>query len=411
MSGPDIWAIAATRAAWQHPGWAEGPELQRIRRALAGAPPLVPASDVGTLRLLLAEVAAGRLLVIQAGDCAEDPVDNSRLRLSRKVGLVEALAGVMRATTGRPVLRVGRIAGQFAKPRSRLTEWSGGMVLPSYRGPMVNDPLPHPAARRPDPRRMLRCHRSAMISMRYLSEPGEEHRSPRLWTSHEALVLDYEIPQVRPDRDGALVLTSTHWPWVGERTRQPGGAHVRLLSLVSNPVACKVGPDASTADLLSLCRELDPRRERGRLTFIVRMGADIVGDRLPPLVRAVREAGHPVIWLSDPMHGNTLTLANARKTRVVATMLREIREFQRAVAGAGGTAGGLHLEATPDPVSECVMYESEARPCRRPVHHPVRSAAQPASGAGGRAGLGVSARRSVSPCRTRTWPVPPGSGG
>jgi 3-deoxy-7-phosphoheptulonate synthase len=177
-----------------------------------------------------------------------------------------------------------------------------------------------------------------------------------VWTSHEALLLDYELPMLRRDSLGRLWLASTHWPWIGNRTNQIDGAHVALLASVINPVACKVGPEMDTGTLLALCERLDPQREKGRLTLISRMGAHRVADRLPPLVAAVRAAGHPVVWLSDPMHGNTVTAPNGLKTRFLDTIEREIQDFQCAVRGGGGVIGGLHLETTPDEVVECVAH-------------------------------------------------------
>jgi 3-deoxy-7-phosphoheptulonate synthase len=158
---------------------------------------------------------------------------------------------------------------------------------------------------------------------------------------------------IREHEDGRRWLGSTHWPWIGDRTRQVDGAHVNMLVEVSNPVACKVGPSMGRAEMVELCGKLDPHREPGRLTLIARMGAGTVTDRLPALVQAVRSAGHPVIWLCDPMHGNTITTPDGRKTRLVEVILREVRQFTRAVASAGGVAGGLHLETTPDDVTEC----------------------------------------------------------
>jgi 3-deoxy-7-phosphoheptulonate synthase len=178
-----------------------------------------------------------------------------------------------------------------------------------------------------------------------------------VWTSHEALLLDYELPMLRPTDDGQLMLASTHLPWIGDRTRQVDGAHVRLLATVVNPVACKVGPTMTVDELLRLCEVLDPDRVPGRLTLIARMGADLVGQQLPPLVHAVRTAGHPVIWLCDPMHANTVRRPDGRKTRLVPTMIREVEEFQHAVRAERGVAGGLHLETTPNDVLECLPDE------------------------------------------------------
>lgn len=349
----DYWR---TLPAEQQPAWEDEWLTDRVRSDLSAAPPLVDWRDVDALRRLLAEVAAGRMLVIQAGDCAEDPAECVPEALSRKVGLLDALAGILRVRTGRPVVRVGRIAGQFAKPRSRQIETVGGVALPAFRGLLVNGPEPDPVRRRPDPLRMLACHRAARAAMTYLWRTTSWTPEPdgAVWTSHEALVLDYELPQLRHLSGGRLMLGSTHWPWIGDRTRQLDGAHVRLLATVSNPVACKVGPRMTGAELRALCAALDPAREPGRLTLIARLGADLAAERLPELVATVRAAGHPVIWLCDPMHGNTITASNGSKTRRVDEIVREVRAFQEAVTAAGGVAGGLHLETTPDPVAECV---------------------------------------------------------
>jgi 3-deoxy-7-phosphoheptulonate synthase len=264
---------------------------------------------------------------------------------------------VMQMTSGKRVVRVGRIAGQFAKPRSAATEPHGETTLPVFRGHMVNGPEPDAMCRRPDPLRLLACYDAAGCAMAFLRGQTDAWGSP-LWTSHEALVLDYELPLLRHDLDGRLILTSTHWPWIGDRTRQPDGAHVRLLAMVSNPVACKVGPGMAVPELLELCERLDPEREPGRLTLIARLGADLVAEKLAALVDAVRAARHPVIWLCDPMHGNTVIAPDGRKTRFVPAMVREVREFQAVVANEGGVPGGLHLEATPDLVSECAWDDS-----------------------------------------------------
>ncbi|MVO90454.1 phospho-2-dehydro-3-deoxyheptonate aldolase [Streptomyces sp. p1417] len=349
--------LIRSRPARQQPQWDDTAALRRVTDDLADRPAVVNAADVRVLCGQLAQVAAGEAHVIQAGDCAEDPAECSGGTVAAKAAVLDLLAGTMRMASRRPVLRVGRIAGQFAKPRSRDTEQVGGRELPVYRGHMVNGPEPDEDRRRPDPRRILMCYQAARSAVNSLDWylPAERMRidSP-VWTSHEALLLDYELPLLRRDPGGHLVLTSTHWPWVGERTRQVDGAHVTLLSLVSNPVACKVGPSMTPDELLRLCAVLDPERRRGRLTLIARMGADLTAELLPPLVAAVRAAGHPVIWLSDPMHGNTVTAADGLKTRFVDTIQRELVAFQEAVRGAGGVAGGVHLETTPDEVTECV---------------------------------------------------------
>ncbi|MEV1052934.1 3-deoxy-7-phosphoheptulonate synthase [Streptomyces sp. NPDC049887] len=344
----------------QQPQWDDLPQVQRVRAELANRPALVSADSVRTLRSQLARVAAGEALVVQAGDCAEDPDDCTPGAVARKAAVLDLLAGALRLATGKPVVRVGRVAGQFGKPRSNNTEQVDGVELPVYRGHMVNSPEPTPEGRRPDPLRLLTGYMAADDIMRHLGWRRQDRQAaidPVVWTSHEALLLDYEIPMLRREGDG-LLLSSTHWPWIGERTRQADGAHVALLAETVNPVACKVGPKMSPAELLDLCERLDPRREPGRLTLIARMGADTVADALPPLVRAVRAAGHPVIWLTDPMHGNTVSTPGGFKTRFVETVEREVVAFQYAVTENGGTAGGLHLETTPDAVTECVPNEA-----------------------------------------------------
>ncbi|MFI8993282.1 3-deoxy-7-phosphoheptulonate synthase [Streptomyces sp. NPDC053542] len=342
--------------ARQQPQWPDAALVQRVRGQLATLPGLLEAEEVLALRTRLAAVATGAARVVQAGDCAEDPADCTPGDVARKTELLELLAHRMQRSTGGPVLRVGRLAGQFAKPRSARTEQVGDLELPAYRGYMVNDPVPDPERRRPDPTRILSGYRLAGQVMRYLGwadRSAHPRPAPEVWTSHEALLLDYELPMVRRTEAGRTWLSSTHWPWIGERTRQVDGAHVALLARVVNPVACKVGPTMVAGELLALCERLDPRREPGRLTLITRMGADGVGGRLPALVAAVRAAGHPVIWLCDPMHGNTFTTPDGFKTRLVNRIVREVTDFQDAVGAGGGAAGGLHLETTPDDVTEC----------------------------------------------------------
>ncbi|MFE9251305.1 3-deoxy-7-phosphoheptulonate synthase [Streptomyces sp. NPDC007088] len=343
------------KIAPQQPDWDDPAQVRRVRSDLAGRPSLVRAEDVRALRRGLARVAAGEALVVQAGDCAEDPLECTPAHVARKAAVLDLLAGALRLVTGKPVLRAGRIAGQFTKPRSQSKERIGDLELPVYRGHMVNDPDPTPEGRRPDPLRLLTGYMAADDIMRHLGwrTDDPDRIDPPVYTSHEALLLDYEVPLLRREDDG-LLLSSTHWPWIGERTRQPEGAHVALLAGVTNPVACKVGPTTTVETLLDLCRRLDPDRVPGRLTLIARMGADKVAEALPPLVAAVHAAGHPVIWLTDPLHANTVTTPNGFKTRYVEAAEREVTAFHRAVTDHGGTAGGLHLETTPDAVMECV---------------------------------------------------------
>jgi 3-deoxy-7-phosphoheptulonate synthase len=347
------------KPALQQPEWEDDEQIDLVRRELAARAPLVHADDVRVLRERLAAVARGEAHLVQAGDCAEDPDESTPEPVHAKAAVLDLLAGTLKLMTRRPVVRVGRMAGQFAKPRSQSTEVVDGVELPVYRGHMVNLPEADEDSRRPDPLRLLTCYMAASEITRnlgWLDTPRRPHGEPAVWTSHEALLLDYELPLVRTTADGELLLTSTHFPWIGERTRQVDGAHVALLAEVVNPVACKIGPRTGVDELLALCERLDPRREAGRLTLVARMGADVVAERLPALVEAVRRAGHPVIWLTDPMHGNTVTAPSGHKTRCLDTVEREVRAFRYAVEQAGGVAGGLHLETTPDDVTECAAH-------------------------------------------------------
>lgn len=356
----DIQSYLRSIPALQQPDWEGDTSLEEVRTDLGRMPALVDPEAVRRLRALLMEAAAGHLQVIQTGDCAEDPAEATPEDVTRKAALLDVLAGTMKLASGKPIIRVGRIAGQYGKPRSSPTETVNGTQLPVYRGHMVNRPEPDAVLRRPDPRHLLSGYRAASDTMHYLGWRGTASRSELevpVWTSHEALLLDYELPLLRREPDGSLLLTSTHWPWVGERTRQLDGAHIGLLAAVSNPVAVKVGPTMTPDELVALCERLDAQRRPGRLTLIARMGADNAGERLPALVEAVARAGHPVLWLSDPMHGNTVSSPEGLKTRMVRTVVREVEDFQAAVSQNGGVAAGLHLETTPDTVTECVMDE------------------------------------------------------
>ncbi|WP_231500324.1 3-deoxy-7-phosphoheptulonate synthase [Saccharothrix sp. NRRL B-16314] len=331
--------------AAQQPPWPDR-RARAFRARLTRLEGLVTPAEVAALRVELAEVAAGRRLVLQSGDCAEPFAECGPRHVFPKAALLDRLATALGDDL--PVVRVGRLGGQFAKPRSHPTEVVDGVELPVYRGDLVNAPQPDARARRADPARLIAGYHAARSVTEFL-----RRHQPRLRTSHEALVLDYELPMVRLDERGVPLLTSTHWPWVGDRTRDVHGAHVRLLASVANPVACKVGPGTRPDELRALCDRLDPEREPGRLTLIARLGADRVSALLPPLVAAVRAAGHPAIWLCDPLHGNTVTDADGRKARLVEAAVREVADFRATVHVAGGVAGGLHLETTSDEVEEC----------------------------------------------------------
>ncbi len=344
--------------ALQQPVWGDPAAVRRVHDTLVGESPLVTAEEAAQLRGLLAEVAADRAHLVQAGDCAEDPVESTPHQVRRKTELLDRLAETAQDVVGKPVLRIGRIAGQFAKPRSKPTEDIEGVTLPVFRGYMVNGP--EPAHRRPDPERILTCYRAARDIVHELHALNQGRPdAERVWTSHEALLLDYEIPMLRLDGPDGPFLGSAHLPWTGERTRHPDGAHVRMLSAISNPVAGKIGSGAGVEDVVALADRLDPERQPGRLVLIARMGNGFVSSRLPPLVEAVRAAGHPVIWLCDPMHGNTIISPDGYKTRLLDAMTSEIHDFNEAMAKVEGVNGGLHLEATPDDVTECAAAASE----------------------------------------------------
>ncbi|WP_406004784.1 3-deoxy-7-phosphoheptulonate synthase [Streptomyces sp. NBC_00637] len=359
----DVIRDIRVRGARQQPDWSDLRQLRRVGETLAARPALVHSDDVATLRTLLGTVADGRALVVQAGDCAEHPGQCRAHDVARKTAVLDLLAGTLGLITGKPVLRAGRIAGQFAKPRSRPTEIVGGLELPVFRGHMVNGPEPDADSRRADPLRLLTAYMAADDVIGHLGwrerAAGRDVVNPPVWTSHEALLLDYEVPMLRTDEQGRLYLGSAHWPWIGERTRHVDGAHVALLAQVANPVACKVGPTMEPDELLALCERLDPWRDPGKLTLIARMGADAVAGRLPRLVEALRTAGHPAIWLTDPLHGNTVTAPSGHKSRLVHSAALEVARFVRAVTDAGGVPGGLHLETTPDDVTECADTEAD----------------------------------------------------
>lgn len=346
----------------QQPSWDDVDAIRGVREQIRAAAPLAAPSDIRHLRETVALVARGGASVVQCGDCAEDTADCTSGAVARKAALAEMLAGTLKSVTRRPVVRVARIGGQFAKPRSRPVEIVDGVPMPAYRGHLVNRAPADERSRRPDPAHVLAGYRAAHAVFGHLGwhdTSGRPRIDPPVWTSHDALLMDYELPQIRRDGTGELYLTSTHWPWVGVRTSDPDGAHVAMLATVANPVACKVGADATAEQVLRLCERLDPDRDPGRLTLIVRMGAVAVAERLPGIVRAVRRAGHPVVWMSDPLHGNTVTTASGFKTRYVADAAREVEAFVGAVRSAGAAPGGLHLESTPDSVVECVRDETE----------------------------------------------------
>jgi 3-deoxy-7-phosphoheptulonate synthase len=400
---PDSWR---RHEAAQQPNWPDVGQLDAVLKELAGYPPLVFAGEARALTGALASVADGRAFLLQAGDCAESFEAFSADSIRERLKVILQMAVVLTYSAGVPTVKVGRIAGQFAKPRSSDTETIDGVELPSFRGHLVNDIEFTAAARTPVPERLLQAyHQSASTlnlvrafttggfadlsrvhqwnqefvaaspegqryeqlaqeidrALRFMEACGLDHDTvPALhqtdvWTSHEALVLGYEEALTRQDSlTGDWYDCSAHMVWIGERTRQLDGAHVEFFRGIRNPVGCKVGPTATADEVLELCEALNPERVPGRLTLISRMGADKVTEGLRPLLRAVADAGHPVVWACDPMHGNTFTAPSGRKTRHFDAILDEIRGFFEAHRAEGTWPGGVHVELTGDDVTECL---------------------------------------------------------
>jgi 3-deoxy-7-phosphoheptulonate synthase len=404
----ETWSPAGWRAhpALFQPDWPEPAQAEAVRATLRSLPPLVFAGEARQLRDPLADVAAGRAFLLQAGDCAESFNDFSAVSIREKLKIMLQMAAVLTFGAMLPVVKVGRIAGQFSKPRSSPTELVDGVEIPTFRGHMVHGDEPTTDARRFDPQRMLQgYHQSAATlnllraftkggfadltkvhlwnqefvasspagrryeaiaseierALRFMAACGIDLAAERqlhevdVWTSHEGLLLDYEEGLTRRDSlTGDWYDCSAHMLWIGERTRQADGAHARFLAGVHNPLGVKVGPTATPADLLALCDVLNPERIPGRLTLIARMGARRVADALPPLLAAVAEADHPVVWVCDPMHANVFRTASGYKTRRLEDILAEIGGFFSACRAQGAWPGGVHLEFTGEHVTECL---------------------------------------------------------
>lgn len=316
---------------------------------LAARPALVTPEETRSLRCELARAACGEAFVLQGGDCAETFAGNTRARVLAHASLLMRLASVLTQETGLPTVRIGRIAGQYAKPRSAALDELG---LPVYRGDIVNSGLPDPLARVPDPMRMIDAYRHARAALDVLraGSPG------RVYASHEALLLDFECAQAvwDPAEPGDLYGGSAHFLWIGERTRQLDGAHVAFAEMLANPVGVKIGARTTPAQAAEYCDLLDPGRQPGRLTLISRMGRKRVRDVLPPIVERVVAGGHRVVWQCDPMHGNTGESATGYKTRHCDDILAEVDGFFQVHRTLGTPPGGLHLELTSDRVTECL---------------------------------------------------------
>jgi 3-deoxy-7-phosphoheptulonate synthase len=399
---PESWR---SKPIEQAPVYPDEPALAEVERQLAGYPPLVFAGEARKLKRALGKATAGEAFLLQGGDCAESFGEHSADNIRDFFRVFLQMAVVMTFAAASPVIKVGRVAGQFAKPRSSGSEKVGSVELPSYRGDIVNDIAFTEAARTPDPRRQLEAYRQSAATLNLLrafatggyanlenahrwmlgfvkdspqsgryqevadritetlgfmraigldAEAHPELRATDFYTSHEALLLGYEQALTRVDSTtGDWYATSGHMIWVGDRTRQPGGAHVEYCRGVRNPIGLKCGPSLKADELIRLIDLLDPSQEAGRLTLICRFGADKVEAGLPPLIRAVQREGRRVLWSCDPMHGNTIKAANGYKTRPFERVVGEIKSFFAVHKGEGTHAGGVHLEMTGKNVTEC----------------------------------------------------------
>jgi 3-deoxy-7-phosphoheptulonate synthase len=402
------WSPASWRErhALHQPEWPDASAVDAARTQLGTLPPLVFAGEARLLRESLAQVAAGRAFLLQAGDCAESFHDFSAISIREKLKIILQMAAVLTYGSMLPVVKLGRIAGQFVKPRSSPTEVIDGVELPTFRGHMVHSEEPTLEARTYDPKRMLQgYHQSASTlnllraftkggfadltkvhlwnqefvasspegrryeaiaaeierALRFMAACGIDLEAERnlhevdVWTSHEGLLLDYEEGLTRRDSlTGDWYDCSAHMLWIGDRTRDPDGAHVAFFAGVHNPIGVKLGPTATPADVAALCEALNPKRIPGRLTLISRMGADRVTELLPPLLEAAEREEHPVVWVCDPMHANTFRTASGYKTRRLEDIMAEIQGFFAACLAAGAWPGGVHLEFTGEDVTECL---------------------------------------------------------
>ena len=409
---PELFAPAATEesAPWeswrskralQQPSYPDPEALDSVLAELRRQPPLVFAGEVDDLRTNLAAASRGEAFVLTGGDCAETFSEATADHLRLKIQTLLQMAVVLTYGASLPVIKIGRIAGQYAKARSSDMETRGDVTLPSYRGDAVNSFEFTPESRIPDPTRLLDLYHHAASTLnliraftrggyadlrlvhhwnrgftanpayaRYESLAEEIHRAVKfleaagvssaaqmrsvdLFSSHEALLLDYESAMTRIDsRTGDPYNTSGHFLWIGERTRGVDDAHVELLAHVRNPIGVKLGPTTSIDDMRRLVDRLNPEGEEGRLTFITRMGADKIRDALPPLLEAQARDGRPVTWVTDPMHGNTITSSTGYKTRRFETIMDEVTGFFEAHREAGTVPGGIHVELTGDDVTE-----------------------------------------------------------
>lgn len=399
IAGLDYWRTLPIK---QQPAWPDADAVHAASDELAHMPPLVFAGEVDILRERLAAAASGHAFLLQGGDCAETFAGAKADQIRNRVKTVLQMAVVLTYGASMPVIKMGRMAGQFAKPRSSESETRGDVTLPAYRGDIVNGYDFTPESRTADPRRLVQgYHTSASTlnlvraftqggfadlrqvhswnqgfarnpanvkyeqmakhidkAVKFMEAAGadfDELKRVEFYTGHEGLLMDYERPMTRIDsRTGTPYNTSAHFLWIGERTRDLDGAHVDYFSRVRNPIGVKLGPTTTPAVMRELIEKLDPNREPGRLTFITRMGSEKVRDALPPLLEAIKETDATPLWVSDPMHGNGLTTPTGYKTRRFDDVVDEVKGFFEAHRAAGTYPGGIHIELTGDDVTECL---------------------------------------------------------
>nr|WP_309713828.1 3-deoxy-7-phosphoheptulonate synthase class II [Pseudolysinimonas sp.] len=399
IEGLDYWRSLPIK---QQPEWPDPAAVAAASAEIASFPPLVFAGEVDILRDRLARAARGESFLLQGGDCAETFAGATAEQIRNRVKTLLQMAVVLTYGASMPVVKMGRMAGQFAKPRSSDSETRGDVTLPAYRGDIVNGYDFTPESRQADPRRLVQGYHTAVATLnliraftqggfadlrqvhswnkgfatnpanqryeglakeidravKFMEAAGadfDELRRVEFYTSHEGLLMDYERPMTRIDsRNGTPVNTSAHFLWIGERTRDLDGAHVDYFSRIRNPIGIKLGPSTTPEVMEKLIDKLDPEREPGRLTFITRMGAGKVRDALPPLLEAIKGMDATPLWVTDPMHGNGMTTPTGYKTRLFDDVVDEVRGFFEAHRATGTFPGGIHVELTGDDVTECL---------------------------------------------------------
>lgn len=399
IAGLDHWRTLPIK---QQPAWPDATEAAAAAAELSTMPPLVFAGEVDMLRDRLARAARGDAFLLQGGDCAETFAGATADQIRNRVKTILQMAVVLTYGASMPVIKMGRMAGQFAKPRSSDTETRGDVTLPAYRGDIVNGYDFTPESREPDPRRIVRGYHTAASTLnliraftqggfadlrmvhswnkgfaanpanqryeglakeidravKFMEAAGadfDELKRVEFYSSHEGLLMEYERPMTRIDsRTGTPYNTSAHFLWIGERTRELDGAHVDFFKRIRNPIGVKLGPTTTPETMEKLIDVLDPDREPGRLTFITRMGAGTVRDALPPLLEAIKGLDAQPLWVTDPMHGNGLTTPTGYKTRRFDDVVDEVKGFFESHRAAGTHPGGIHVELTGDDVTECL---------------------------------------------------------